>query len=293
AVQAAEPPLERRIALFMDCLDHLDLSYREAAGHVRDLGFAGPDLTVRGGGVVAPEQAATELPRALAAFREAGLSVPMLSTNLTAAEDPTAEPILRGMQAHGVRFFKLGYLHYRNVARWQVEVEENRRRLRALGQLAARYGAQAGLHNHAGGNIGGAIWDGWELLAPLSPEHFGFYFDAGQATIEGGEHAWKLNFHRIVPRLKMVAIKDFVWEKREGRWRTRWVPLGEGMVRWPEFFALLRGASFPGPVSLHIEYDPGGNTRTEKIERTLAAAARDLTVLRRFLDAAPTPRPNS
>jgi sugar phosphate isomerase/epimerase len=84
----------------------------------------------------------------------------------------------------------------------------------------------------------------------------------------------------------MVAIKDFVWEKTRDEWRTRWVPLGEGMVRWKEFFAMLKKIPFDGPLSLHIEYDPGGSTRAARFENSLAAAQRDLAFLRRQLEAA-------
>ncbi len=285
AQPAPAVPLHRRICLFLDCLDHFDLSYAEVAKMVRDLGFVGPDLTVRSGGLVVPERAAAELPRALAAFPEEGLTVPMLSTNLISADDPAALPILRAMRGAGVGYFKTGYLNYKNLSQWQDELASIRRGLSPLVRLAREHGVVAGLHNHAGGNVGGAIWDGWELLAPLDPHAIGFYFDPGQATIEGGSHAWKLNFVRIAPRLQMVAIKDFVWEKTDGGWRTRWVPLGEGMVRWSDFIPLLRRTPLAGPISLHIEYDPGGNTRAEKIERTLQAAKRDLEVLRRLLTA--------
>jgi sugar phosphate isomerase/epimerase len=70
----------------------------------------------------------------------------------------------------------------------------------------------------------------------------------------------------------MVAVKDFYWEKRDGRWRMRMCPLGEGMVDWPRFFGMLAAARYSGPISLHVEYDP----RDER-----AAIARDFEFLRR------------
>jgi sugar phosphate isomerase/epimerase len=81
----------------------------------------------------------------------------------------------------------------------------------------------------------------------------------------------------------MIALKDYVWEKRPGGWQTRWCPLGEGMVNWPEFFALLERVPFAGPMSIHIEYVPGGSTRMEKIDRALAAAEHDVAFVRKHL----------
>ena len=82
---------------------------------------------------------------------------------------------------------------------------------------------------------------------------------------------------------KMIAIKDFVWEKTDGIWQTRWVPLGQGMVRWPVFFRLLSRMEFQGPLSWHIEYDPGGSTKSDRFDKSLQAAERDLNFLKNQL----------
>jgi len=265
--------LQDRLCLFTDHLDHHGYSYAEIARMLAPLKIAGPDLTVRGGGVVKPEQAAEELPKAMAAFREQGMTIPMLTTNLTSASDPTAKPILSKMGQLGIRYFKLGYYHYHEVANWEADI-------------AAQAGVTAGLHNHAGQSIGGALWDGWEFLQPLDPERVGFFYDPGHATLEGAKFAWKLNLQRISPRLKMVALKDFVWEKTSKGWQTRWCPLGEGLVNWTEFFQLLVKLPFPGPISIHIEYDPGGSTSLERIDNSLAAAQKDVAFVRRHLEQA-------
>jgi L-ribulose-5-phosphate 3-epimerase len=149
----------------------------------------------------------------------------------------------------------------------------------------------AGFHNYAGPTVGGALWDGWELLKPLDPEWAGAYFDPMHATIEGGNFGWQLGFRRLAPRIRMVAVKDYVWEKAASGWRTRMCPLGEGMVRWPEFFGLLARTAFDGPVSLHIEYDVGGKTKAARLDNALAAARKDLDYLRKHLTAAFGPHP--
>lgn len=278
-------PLMQRICLFTDHLDDHDFSYAEVAGMLKQLKIAGPDLTVRGGGLVRPERVTEDLPKAAAAFDEAGLSIPMISTNLTTA-DPTARAVLSTAGKVGVRHFKLGYYHYHDAAQWRARLEEIRHELIPLLQLADSFGLTGGIHNHAGATIGGAVWDTAELLPALGLKNVGFYFDPSHATIEGGNHAWKLNFHRASERLKMVALKDFVWEKSGDGWRTRWVPLGQGMVRWAEFFQLLAKSGFDGPVSLHIEYDPGGATKAARFENSFAAAERDLAFVRKHWEAA-------
>ncbi len=279
-------PLRERICLFMDHLDDQGFSYPEIAAHLKELGVTGPDLTVRPGGIVAPERVTEELPKVAAALRERGLTIPMISTGITSADDVTARPTLAAMKRLGIGYYKLGYYSYGDVADWKSRLAAVRGSLAGLVKLNEEFGLQAGFHNHAGASVGGALWDSWEVLQALDAQRVGLYFDPSHATIEGGNHGWKLNFVRTSPRLKMVAIKDFVWEKVGGAWRTRWVPLGEGMVRWGEFCALLTRAAFDGPISLHIEYDPGGSTRSSRLEKSLEAAARDLKFLRRHLDEA-------
>jgi L-ribulose-5-phosphate 3-epimerase len=130
------------------------------------------------------------------------------------------------------------------------------------------------------------------LLKPLDADWTGAYFDAMHATIEGGNLGWQLGLRRLAPRLKMVALKDFVWEKSAGGWRSRICPLGEGMVDWPKFFALLAKISFVGPLSLHIEYDLPGKTKAARLESALAATEKDLKFLRKQLDAAFAQKPS-
>ncbi len=279
----AVKPIEQRLCLFTDHLDDFGYSYQDTASMLRQLGIAGPDLTVRPGGLVKPEAVAQELPRAAAAFKDEGLSIPMISTGITERAQLAAEPTLRAMSQLGIRYYKLGYYKYNDVTRWKSELESTRRRLAELVQLGKPLEVTAGVHNHAGETVGGAVWDLARLVEPLDEQHAGAYFDPAHATIEGANHAWKLNFQLIAPRLKMLAVKDFVWEKTGGQWRTRWCPLGEGMVRWPEFFAMLSRVPFSGPVSLHIEYEVPGKTRVSRFENSLAAAERDLKFLRRTL----------
>jgi L-ribulose-5-phosphate 3-epimerase len=276
-------PLIDRICLFTDHLDDFGYSYTDVARMLKQLKIAGPDLTVRPGGLVLPERVTEDLPKAVAAFRDEGLSVPMISTGLTSAKDPAAAATFSTAGKLGIGYYKLGYFRYDDVLTWQAQLDATRTELKSLLEVSRRARMIAGFHNHSGPFVGGALWDSWELVSGLDPQQIGFYFDPAQATIEGGNHGWKLGLARLAPRLVMVAIKDFVWEKADGQWRTRWVPLGQGMVRWDEFFALLARIPFEGPMSLHIEYDPGGGTKAARLENSLAAAERDLKFLRQHL----------
>jgi sugar phosphate isomerase/epimerase len=255
-----------------------EMDWRRLSRSVKQLGFDGLDLTVRKGGHVLPERAAEDLPRAAAAAREEGLDVPMITTALTSADDPTARPILSTAGQLGIPYFKAGYYLYEHKD-VREELARAGREFRRLVELATGCGVQAGFHNHSE-YIGAALWDAATFIEPLDPKWAGYYFDARHAVAEGGAGAWKTAVHLVKSRLKMVAVKDFSWVKTARGWEDANCPLGEGMVDWKPVLGELLRAGFQGPISLHMEYDVPGATTEERERNILSATARDLAFLR-------------
>jgi L-ribulose-5-phosphate 3-epimerase len=252
------------------------LNYTELAQTVKQIGFDGIDLTVRAQGHVLPERVAQDLPRALETIRGAGLAVPMITTELTSPSDPAARPTLETAGKLSVPLFKLGYRRYDAGESIESRLADVRRDVGGLIALGKEHGIAAGFHNHSGNNVGAVVWDIRAIIAEMDPRWIGYYFDPCHATVEGGEGGWQIDLRMALARVKMVAIKDFYWEKRGGKWEIRWCPLGEGMVRWPQFFSLLAGARFTGPISLHVEYEPADMA---------GAITRDFAFLRKQVDA--------
>ncbi|MGO4879361.1 MAG: sugar phosphate isomerase/epimerase family protein [Bryobacteraceae bacterium] len=273
----AQPPHPAPIiCLFSKCL--AKLHYSELGGVLRDLGFAGCDLTVRPGGHVEPALSAADLYRAVEAIRGEGVDIPMITTAFVTAADPTINNVLAlcGRDRMKVPYFKLGYWNYRPTDGIDARIAEVRRDVAGLVSLARAYGMVAGFHNHSGNYVGEAVWDARAVIEGQDPNWIGYYFDACHATAEGGEAGWSIALRMALPRLKMVALKDFYWEKANGKWAMRMCPMGEGMVRWPEFFAMLAAAHFGGPLSLHLEYEPAD----------MNAIARDLAFVKKQVAAA-------
>jgi sugar phosphate isomerase/epimerase len=87
--------------------------------------------------------------------------------------------------------------------------------------------------------------------------------------------------------LRGIAVKDFIWAKdAKGKWIEQWMPLGQGMVHWPEFFRMVAQADFDGPLQIHFEYPLGAATGggryapPDSRDVIYAAMKRDLSVLR-------------
>jgi len=264
-----------KLCLFTKPLPEMD--WRRLSRSVKQLGFDGLDLTVRPGGHVLPDRAAEDLPRAVAVAREEGLDVPMITTALTSADDPTARPILSTAGKLGIPYFKVGYYMYEH-ADVRQELTRAGRDFRRLVDLATECGVEAGFHNHSE-YVGAAVWDAASFIEPLDPKWAGYYFDARHAVAEGGAGAWKTALHLVKSRLKMMAIKDFSWVKTARGWEDANCPLGHGMVDWKYVLGQL-SPGFQGPISLHMEYEVPGATTDEREQNILAAAARDLAFLK-------------
>jgi sugar phosphate isomerase/epimerase len=272
ASQAA--PARPSLVLFSKHLPKLN--YDELGREVKRIGFDGVDLTVRPAGHVLPENVERDLPRAIEAIRAHGISVPMITTSLLSAAEPAARPTVATAGRLRVPFFKLGYWRYKDPDHLKT-IAEVRRAAAGLHALAKEHGITAGFHNHSGDYVGTAVWDTRDIIAGLDPQWIGYYYDPCHAVAEGGLFGWRLSAHLALQQLKMVAVKDFYWEKQKDRWRMKMCPLGEGMVDWTQFFKLLANARYTGPISLHVEYDPADE---------LAAMAKDLEFLRARVKAA-------
>lgn len=262
------------------------LDYATLARTLVELKVPGCDLTVRPGGHVEPENVVRDLPQAHAALQGQGIALPMITTGLLSADDPAARPTLETAQSLGVPLFKLGYYRYRDLAQLDETLGSVKRQVEGLAALAKEVGIQAGFHNHSGTYVGAAMWDHWSLVKDIDPKVMGFYFDPYHATIEGGLGGWRIGFHRLAPRILMVAIKDFYWEKAGGKWSVHDCPLGEGMVDFPQFFKMLALTGFSGPITLHQEFDVEGPTKAIREERTLVAIEKDLNYLRGQINSA-------
>jgi sugar phosphate isomerase/epimerase len=253
-----------------------ELGWRELGRAVKEAGFDGVDLTVRAKGHVLPERAAEDLPRALEAITSQGVQVPMITTELTSADAPTARPILQAAAKAGVKYFKAGYWRYANEGDVRQQVKAAGQDLAGLAALAQECGIELGFHNHQA-YIGAALWEIAPAMDRLDPRWAGYYFDPRHAASEGAGGAWKAATGLVLPRLKMLALKDCYPVKTAKGWIIENCPLGEGMVDWAWTADAVKRERFAGPISLHLEYEIAAGT-----SNALAAARRDLAFARRF-----------
>ena len=277
-----------KVAIFSKHLQFLQSdALAEAASTI---GFDGIDITVRKGGHVAPERVQHDLPELAATIRRHKLDVPMITTDIVDAESPYAEQILKTMSELGIRNYRWGGLKYAPNQSYAAQLESMKPRVAKLATLNEKHKVCAMYHTHSGpGQVGASIWDLYILLKDLDPDTIGVNYDIGHSTIEGGLAGW-INSYRITGKyVRGIAVKDFLWEKdAKGNWQPRWKPLGDGMVRFPQFFAMVAESGFAGPLQLHFEYplrgsENGKDVPPEARGEVLSAMKRDLATLRGYL----------
>lgn len=242
------------------------LEYKELAKTGRDVGLDGFDLTVRSKGHVEPKNVAIDLPAAVEAIRAEGLDVYMITTNLNKGSDPDARPILEAASKLGIRYFRIGGLMYDMEGPILPQLEKFTGGLRELAKVAEEFKMTAGYHNHSGFlNVGGTVWDLFRMLETIHSPNLGSNFDIAHATVEGGYGDWQTTSRLMAPLVKMMAVKDFVWDKD----KPKWVPLGEGVTPTAAVLKIMRGAGFQGPVSMHFEYKIKSNdAMIEEVRRS-------------------------
>ncbi|MFM8468929.1 MAG: sugar phosphate isomerase/epimerase family protein [Limisphaerales bacterium] len=252
------------------------LGPEQTADTVAEIGWDGIECPVRAKGQVLPERVEEDLPKLVAALRQRGKAVHLITTDVKNVAQPFTEKVLRTAAKLGIKRYRLSFWKYAKDKPIPAQLDEIRAELRDLVALNKELGLQAGFQNHSGADyVGAPVWDIWQLVRELDPKLVGACFDIGHATIEGG-YSWPSTARLMEPHFTAVFVKDFAWKKGDKGWKAEWCPLGEGMVN-KSFFAWLKKSSFNGPISQHHEYDYGEG------KPMIAKMQQDLRVLREWL----------
>jgi len=263
------------------------LNYKDMAEAAAEIGFDGVELTVRPKGHVEPAQAATELPKAIAAIKSAGLLSTHMVTSLLSAKDETNQVVLKTAAAAGVESYRLGYFSFPKEGPLEDGLKTANKELRKLARLNKKLGIKGAYQNHAGTKIGASIWEVWQMLQGVDTEFMGSQFDIRHAVVEGGL-SWTNSLRLIKDNIHSIVAKDFKWTQKEGKWKVQNTPLGEGMVDFKKYFSLLKQYGIQVPVALHLEYPIGGGAEhgakklsKQESKQVFKAMKKDLTWLQK------------
>lgn len=233
------------------------LNYKDMADAAAEIGFNGVDLTVRPKGHVLPERVEMDLPKAMEAIQKAGLATTMITTAVQDASDPTDKKLLETASGLGVKYYRMNWLKYPEGKSIPEAMMQFKKTLTEISHLNRKLNITGCYQNHSGNLAGASIWELWEILKNADHKNMGVQYDIRHAVVEGGM-SWKNGLNLIHPHIKILAIKDCVWTKKNGSWIVENVPLGEGMVDFKSYFKMLKEFNIQVPISLHYEYPIGG-----------------------------------
>jgi L-ribulose-5-phosphate 3-epimerase len=253
-------PLETKLSplpvcAFTKCLQFID--YERLGETLALTGFDGADLPVRPDGYIRPDNVATELPKVVKVLHKSGISVPMMATSIINADDPDAERVLGTASNLGIKYYRTGFLIYDQKKSIQENLDGHKKGLEKLEKINRKYGIHGGYQNHAGTRVGAPLWDLYWILKDFDPAYIGVQYDVCHATCEGGL-SWSLGMKLLAPWIKTTDIKDFIWEKVNGKWEIIYLPLGKGIVDFNSYLKAYTRLKISAPISIHFEYDLGG-----------------------------------
>jgi len=253
------------------------LSYEQTADLVAEVGWDGIECPVRAKGQVEPQRVEDDLPKLVDAMKQRQREVTIITTDVKELT-PLNEKVLRTAAKLGIRKYRLMHWKYAKDKSLELQLKEMAAKFKDLAALNKELGIQAGYQNHSGVDyIGAPVWDVYSVLKELDPKHMAMHFDIGHATLEGGM-SWPIQARLAQPMLGAVYIKDFIWEKTATGWRSKWCPLGQGMVK-KSFIDELKKSDFAGPISQHHEYFEAGASQ----DKMVPGFKKDLEVLRGWL----------
>lgn len=250
-----------KVHVFSKHLQFLD--YNEMAEVAADIGFDGVDLTVRPGGHVLPERVEEDLPKAIAALKKHKLP-PQLFCTAVEGVGPLDKKVLETAAKNGLKYYRMNWYDYEKNKTMPESLDEDKKQMKALGEINKKLGLVGCYQNHAGLRVGGSPWEIYQLLEDADPAHMGAQYDIRHATVEGGL-SWRNSLRLLQPRIKTIVFKDFRWAENNGKWDAENTPLGEGMVDFKTYIGLLKNYQLDVPISLHFEYPLGGAEHGEKV----------------------------
>ena len=249
--------IDFKISLFSKSLQFLD--YDRMAAFIAKLGFDGVDLTVRSNGHIKPGDVEAELPKVAKAMERVNKKITMIATDIVDA-DKDAEAILRTASSLGIKYYRTGYFRYDDNQDITTILDKSRKKMERLEKMNRKYNIHGCYQNHSGPYkfLGGAVWDLHHIIKEFDPEFIGIQYDIMHAYVEGA-YAWPYALRLIAPWIKVLALKDYIWEQNStGKWKDKVVPLGEGMVDFDAYLNEIKKLKIPTNFTMHNMYDLGG-----------------------------------
>src|SRR5687768_9560627 len=177
---------------------------------VKEMGFDGIDLTVRGGGHIDPQSVKVQLPEVVKICNSEGLKTPILTTEISDAQEHYTRDILETAARAGVKHYRLGWYKYDMTKSIGDQANRFTDKLKSIADLNKEYAITGHYQNHSGPYFGASIWDLNNALVQINSDALAVQYDIRHAMVEGAR-SWLQSFKLIADRISSLVIKDFSW----------------------------------------------------------------------------------
>ncbi len=236
-------------------------SIEELCDLMAGAGIDGVQWTVRPKGHVDPARVKEDLPKVVAAAEKRGLKTTTICTAITDGQDKLSQTILRVAADCGVKTFRTGYFFYdAKHETFRQSIERIKRSFASLALISATLGIKANYQNHSSWGptiFGGVVWDVWECIKDLDPEHVGIEYDLMHAHFETG-NSWSHGFELVAPWIGAIDLKDYWLDqdpKNPKRAKKHLCGACEGISPWKDLKKLIGLHKVRAPYILHFEHD--------------------------------------
>lgn len=184
----------------------------------------------------------------------------------------------RMAKALGAKIVRVFSGYYTEPANYQTDWNRCVSALRESAEVAAEFGVVVGLQNHH--DVGAAVDAYVELLDEVNHPNLKAMFDPWSPALHGAD--LYTSAKRLAPRMVQTTLADYVRLERFAYQQhlvnytklepavVRAVPLGDGFIDYPAFFAGLKEGGFQG----YVAYEMCSPLRGGGGEANLDAAAR-------------------
>jgi sugar phosphate isomerase/epimerase len=253
------------------------MSPETQAKRLAEMGFGGIECPIRAGGQIEPDRVVDELPALVETLAGHDISILIMTSDINDPEDPLTETQLRTAATLGIPSYRMQYYRYEKGKDLPSQIDRWRGQMKDLAAMNHEFGIQGLYQNHAGYRMfGGQIWDLYQGISDIDPDHLGVAYDLRHAAVESGM-GWQMGWELIQEHVRALCVKDFKWRGPE----VIHVPLGEGIAS-SDFYRQLSEPLQKMTISLHEEYHD--HRRPDLVETHLQSIAKDYATLRRWLD---------
>jgi len=246
---------------------HLDMNQLAVA--MKDLGFDGVDIMIRGASWCKEEDYKQTVPQFAKAMRAGGMKCYTVTTDWPETRLDSLEDDYRLFADNGIEMFRFWFLRYGGPGTFHELFEQGRKMIAKVEALGQKYGVKAIFQTH-GGRMTWSCEAAYFMLQGYDPKTVGVHYDPGNLLAQEGYTGPNRATDILREYLAYVGVKNAgyflapnVQDNQRLTWRADWTLLKDGIVKWKEVLEALKRVDFKGPMCMHNFYESSLEGLTE------------------------------